>query len=35
MDVTDSDRCKGLNDPPVWLQYKRLLKEAEGRDISL
>lgn len=35
MDVTDSDRCKGLTDPPVWLQYKRLLKEAEGRDISL
>jgi len=35
MDVTDTDRCKGLTDPPVWLQYKRLIKEAEGRDISL
>ena len=35
MDVTDSDRCKGLTDPPVWPQYKRLLKEAEKRDVPL
>ncbi|XP_046448446.1 fucose mutarotase-like [Daphnia pulex] len=35
MDVTDNDRCKGLSDPPVWPQYKRLLKEAEQRDIPL
>lgn len=35
MDVTDTDRCKGLSDPPVWLQYRRLLKEAEGRDVPL
>ena len=35
MDVTDSDKCKGLSDPPVWLQYRRLLKEAEHRDVPL
>lgn len=35
MDVTDTDRCKGLTDPPVWQRYRQLLKEAENRDIPL
>ena len=35
MDVTDTDRSKGLSDPSVWADYKRLLKESEQRDIPL
>ncbi|KAK4026665.1 hypothetical protein OUZ56_015692 [Daphnia magna] len=35
MDMTDTDRCKGLPEPPLWPEYKRLMKEAEKRDIPL
>ena len=35
MDVTDTDRSKGLSDPSVWADYKRLLKVSEKRDIPL
>jgi len=35
MDVTDSDRCKGLTDPPVWATYRQLLSLAEKRSIEL
>lgn len=35
MDVTDSDRCKGFTDPPVWAKYRQLLNEAEKRTIEL
>ncbi len=35
MDVTDMDKTKGMSEPAVWPVYRRLIREAEGRDISL
>jgi len=35
MDLTDSDKAKGMKAPGVWSKYEALIEKAEGRKVAL
>lgn len=35
MDLTDSDKEKGMPEPPMWAVYQAAIKEAEGRSLEM
>ena len=33
MAVVPGDKAKGMKDPPIWAEYRAIVKEAEGKEV--